>query len=145
MSIQWLRRDHRLDVELAVALEHGWRIIVHARAPRQIDRAVAYNLRLWRIVRQMTQRCPNLNDRESLVDTADHVATLLLAESGPCPDSRDMSFIAGRNLSLARDMAGGAAADLARDALMAEWGRSSSERFETWLLTRLEQAGCPSE
>lgn len=145
MSVQWLRHDNRIDVELAVALEHGWRLIVQARAPRQVDRAVAYNLRLWRIVRSLAQRCPSLNDRESLIDTADHIATMLVADIGSCPDSRDLSFIAGRNLSLARDMAGDRAADLSRDALLAEWGRSSSDRFETWLLGRLDRAACPPE
>lgn len=137
MSIHWFRHDAQVDIELAVALEHGWRMVVTARAAGQIERATSYNLKLWRIVRGLALRWPGLNVRDSLVDTADHVATMLMAEGGP--DPRDLAFIAGRNLSLARDTAAERTIELGRDALLAEWGRCSGGRFEPWLLGQIER------
>jgi hypothetical protein len=143
MKVQWQRHDHRLDVELAVALEAAGRDLIRARAPAQLDRAIALNLRLWRAVRRLAECCPTLDDRDLMADWADHVAIMLVAEATPCPDPRDLSFVVGRNLSLARDLAGAAAVELARDRLIAEWSNQSGGRFEEWLLQRIDQAACP--
>lgn len=144
MNVQWIRRDHRLDIELGVALEVGGGMLVKARSARQLDDAIVYNLRLWRAIRGLSQRCPGLNDREVLADTADHIASLLAVEPDPLPDPRDVAFVAGRNLSLAGDLAGSAALESGRDSLLAQWaaepGRS---RFDAWLLARLTCAECP--
>lgn len=144
MNVQWIRRDHRLDIELGVALEVGGDLLVRARSARQLDEAVIYNLRLWRTIREMSQRCPGLNDRELLSDTANHVAILLAVDADPVPDPRDISFVAGRNFSLAGDLAGAAALVNGRQTLLAQWasepGRS---RFEDWLLGRMACQECP--
>lgn len=140
MNVQRQWRDQRLDVDLAVALEVAAVRLVTARTPAQLDAAIRATLRLWRAVRALAARCPSLNDREVVAETAEHVAVLLVAEARPCPDPRDIAFVAGRGMSLARDLAGGAAATGARDALLAEWSASSRQPFADWLLTRLETA-----
>lgn len=143
MNVQWIRRDQRLDVELAVALDKGADLLVRARSARQMDEAVVYNLRLWRAIRVLSRQCPGLNDREVLGDTADHVASLLAVEAHP--DPRDLAFVAGRNLSLAEDLAGSSAKDVGRDSMLAQWAGEAGggQRFETWLLGRLDRACCP--
>lgn len=145
MNVQWIRRDHRLDIELGVALEVGADLLVRARSARQLDQAVSYNLKLWRAIRELSERCPSLNDREVLGDTAIHIASLLAVDADPIPDPRDISFVAGRNFSLAGDLAGSAALQNGRDALLAEWAAEpGSRRFEAWLLERMNHAACPA-
>lgn len=144
MNVQWIRRDHRLDIELGVALELGGGLLVKARSAGQLDDAIIFNLRLWRAIRVLSQRCPSLNDRELLADTADHIASLLAVEAEPLPDPRDVAFVAGRNLSLASDLAGSAALESGRDALLAQWAAEPGRcRFDAWLLARLSCADCP--
>lgn len=144
MNVQWIRRDQRLDIELGVALEVGADLLVRARSARQLDEAVIYNLRLWRAIRELSQRCPSLNDGELLGDTANHVAILLAVDADPIPDPRDISFVAGRNFSLAGDLAGSVALENGRHALMAEWAAEPGRfRFETWLLARMASPVCP--
>ncbi|MGE5548604.1 MAG: hypothetical protein ACM33T_16990 [Solirubrobacterales bacterium] len=143
MSVQWIRHDHRLDVELAVAFDTAGRLLTRARSPRQLDQAIVFNLRLWREVRRLAERCPTLADRDELADAADHVATMLVVDASPCPDPRDIAFVAGRNLALAGDLAGTTAAARCRDALLAEWGRGGGHQFEEWLLARLAACSCP--
>lgn len=144
MKVHWQRHDHRLDVELAVALEVGARALVKAKSAAQLDRAIVVNLRLWQAVRRLADRCPALDGREMLAATADHVAIMLVAEAVPHPDPRDVAFVAGRSLSLARDLAGEAAANRARDGLVAQWSAGPACRFEDWMVDRLAGAACPS-
>lgn len=138
MNMEWRWRGHRMDVELAVALDVTAGRLLAARSACQLERAIASVLRLWRMARSLAEECPTLDERAMLIDAADHVAVLLVADSAPCPDPRDLAFIAGRGLALARDLASEAATMRARDALLAEWSESSRLRFEDWLLDRLE-------
>ncbi len=140
MNVEWRWLGHRLDLELAVALDVTAGRLLAARSAGQLERAVASVLRLWRMTRMLAEGCPTLDERAMLVDAADHVAVLLVADAAPCPDPRDLAFIAGRGLALARDLAGEAATVRARDALLAEWSASSRRRFEDWLLDRLDVA-----
>lgn len=141
MSVQWIRRDHRLDLVLAVCLDAGANLLVRAKSDRQLDEAVCFNLRLWRSIRELARARPFWPEGEMLTHVADHVATLLALDACPCVDPRDMAFVAGRNMSLASDLAGGALPERGRDHLVAEWaGSSSSARFESWLLDRLAHA-----
>lgn len=140
MSMEWIRHDHRLDVELAVALEVGARGLSRARSHRQMEDAITFNLRLWRAIRALALRWPSLCDREVLVDTADHVATMLVVDAAPCPDPRDMAFVAGRNLALARDLAGEVASEVTLGRLIDEWTASGMRSFEHWLLGRFALA-----
>jgi hypothetical protein len=143
MNVQWIRRDHRLDIELGVALGLGGDMLVKARTARQLDEAIVYNLRLWRSVRMLSQCCPGLNDREILADTADHIASMLAVGADPSPDPRDVSFVAGRNFSLAGDLAGAAALENGRDSMLALWAAEPGKaRFDSWLLGRLGGADC---
>lgn len=143
MNVHWRWHDHRLDVELAVALEAVGIRLAAARSPAQLESAIRATLRLWRVVRALAERCPTLDDRDVLAETADHMAVLLVVDARPCPDPRDIAFVAGRGLSLARDLAGEAAAAGARDSLMAEWSASSRLSFEDWLVDRLRVAAGP--
>lgn len=140
MNVQWQRHDHRLDVQLAVALELAAHRLARAKCPDQLDRAIVLNLRLWRAVRRLAERFPALDDREVLGETADYIAVMLVAEATPAPDLRDVTFVAGRNLALARDLAGETAANRARDHLVAEWSDQSAGRFDDWLVARLGHA-----
>lgn len=143
MSVQWIRRSHRLDMDLAIALEAGANLLVRAKSARQLDEAVSFNLRLWRAIRGLALRSPSLSEREVLADTADHVAAMLALDAHPCVDPRDMAFVAGRNMALAADLADPAAAQRGRDALVAEWAAEGGRhRFEGWLLHRLQGATC---
>jgi hypothetical protein len=138
MNAPWTRQDYRLDVELSVALDLAARHLTQARSNRQLDHAVTFNLRLWRLVRRLAEVCPSLIERDMLVDAADHVAMMLVVDAHPCPDPRDLAFIAGRNLSLARDLAGQVAADCGLGDLLARWSDAGAgPGFEPWLLDRL--------
>jgi len=144
MSVQWIRRDHRLDLDLAVGLEAGANLLVRARSARQLDEAVTFNLRLWRAIRDLAMRCPGMGEREFLAGTADHVAAMLALDAYPSVDPRDMAFVAGRNMALAGDLGGPQAAERHRDALVAEWAaQPGAARFEAWLIERLDAAPCP--
>ncbi|MEW5727103.1 MAG: hypothetical protein AB1918_04680 [Pseudomonadota bacterium] len=143
MNMHWRWHDQRLDAELAVALEAVGMRLAAARCPAQLEAAIRAALRLWRAVRALAERCSALDDRELLAETADHMAVLLVADARPCPDPRDIAFVAGRGLSLARDLAGEAASGRARDRLMAEWSASSRLSFEDWLVDRLRVVACP--
>lgn len=138
MSVQWIRRDHRLDKDMAVCLEAGANLLLRAKSDRQLDEAVSYNLRLWRTIRALAAERPFWPEREMLMHVADHVASLLALDACPCVDPRDIAFVAGRNLSLAEDWIGPHSAQRVRDQLVAEWAADpSSARFEPWLLNRL--------
>lgn len=139
MNVQWHGHGHRLDVELAIALEAAWRRLVAARSPRQLESAILFNLRLWRAVRALAEMRPDLGDGDGLVDTADHIATMLVIDASPCPDPRDVAFVAGRNLSLARGLAGEVAAARIGAELMAEWAATSTAVFDEWLLQRIRR------
>ncbi|MGE5517043.1 MAG: hypothetical protein ACM31D_14635 [Bacteroidota bacterium] len=144
MSVLWTRRDHRLEMLLAVCLDAGANLLVRAKSGRQLDQAVSYNLRLWRLIRGLAAARPHWPESEMLTHVADHVASLLALDAHPCVDPRDMAFVAGRNMSLSCDLAGGASPDHGRDQMVAEWaGSASAEKFEGWLLNRLD-AVCPS-
>ncbi|CAA7611300.1 hypothetical protein [Magnetospirillum sp. UT-4] len=145
MNVQWTRHDRRLDVDLAVALQACGQALIRATSAGQLDEAVVLNLRLWRSIRALAGRCASLGDRDVLVDTADHVAGLLAVEALPCPDPRDVAFVAGRNLSLAGDLAGPIALQSGRDRLLAEWAAdgAAKRRFEPWVIERLACAACP--
>ncbi|HSV29904.1 MAG TPA: hypothetical protein VLL76_10100, partial [Candidatus Omnitrophota bacterium] len=97
MSVQWTRHGQRLEAELAVAFEMGYRRLVRARSPGQLDQAITYNLRLWRAARRLALTGRTAGVREDVPDTADLVASLLVAAPKACPDPRDMDFIAGRD------------------------------------------------
>lgn len=138
MSVQWIRRDHRLDVLLAVCLDAGANLLVRAKSERQLDEAVSYNLRLWRLIRDLARGRSHWPEREMLIHVADHVASLLALDAQPCVDPRDMAFVAGRNLSLSSDLAGSGGSEQGRDLMVAEWADSGSgDKFEGWLLGRL--------
>ncbi|HLO76029.1 MAG TPA: hypothetical protein VK196_06185 [Magnetospirillum sp.] len=144
MSVQWIRRDHRQDMVLAVCLDAAANLLMRAKSDRQLEEAVSYNLRLWRIIREMARERPLWPDGDMLSHVADHVASLLALDACPCVDPRDMAFVAGRNMSLSCDLAGGGQPDHYRDRLVAEWaGSHSSARFETWMLERLTGAVAP--
>lgn len=145
MSVQWIRRDHRLDVLLAVCLDAGANLLVRAKSERQLDEAVSFNLRLWRQVREMAAARPHWPERDMLMHVGDHVAALLALDACPCVDPRDLAFVAGRNLSLSCDLAGGMGPEHGRDLLVAEWaGCGAADKFEIWLLRRLTNAACAS-
>lgn len=139
MSVQWIRRDHRLDMLLAVCLDAGANLLVRAKSERQLDEAVSYNLRLWRLIRELARARSHWPERDMLIHVADHVAALLALDAQPCVDPRDMAFVAGRNLSLSCDLAGGGGApEHGRDLMVAEWADAGSgDKFEGWLLGRL--------
>lgn len=138
MSVQWLRRDHRQDMLLAVCLDAGANLLVRAKSEKQLDEAVCYNLRLWRRIRELACDRPHWPECEMLVEVADHVASLLALDAHPCVDPRDVAFVAGRNYALSCDMASGASPETNRDMMVAEWADAGSgDRFEHWLLDRL--------
>ncbi|MGE5503290.1 MAG: hypothetical protein ACM31L_02595 [Actinomycetota bacterium] len=139
MTAIWNRPGGRLDAELAVALDATARCLVRARSPRQLEQAVVYTLRLWRAVRRLAPAHPDPDRRELLRDTADHVATMLVLDPRPCPDPRDLAFIAGRCLSLAEHLAGPSAMAGARAALLGRWAADDRhDSFEEWLLGRFQ-------
>ncbi|MBC7906655.1 MAG: hypothetical protein H7Y60_07910 [Rhodospirillaceae bacterium] len=141
MSVQWIRRDHRLDMDLAIGLETGANLLVRAKSARQLDEAVTFNLRLWRGIRAVALCCPGMGEREFLIGTADHVASMLALDAYPSVDPRDMAFVAGRNMALAGDLAAAQVAERYRDSLVAEWAaQNGPHRFEAWLLERLQRA-----
>lgn len=142
MTAVWMRPGNRLDVELAVALDMGARLLTRARSPRQLDQAISYNLRLWRSVRRLAEFHSVLIEREILADAADHVAVMLVVDSSPCPDPRDITFIAGRNIAVARDLAGLAASQRGLAEMLGDW--SGAGRLETWLLERIESHVVPA-
>lgn len=138
MSVQWLRRDHRQDMLLAVCLDAGANLLVRAKSEKQLDEAVSYNLRLWRRIRELACERPQWPEGEMLVEVADHVASLLALDAHPCIDPRDVAFVAGRNFALSCDMASGAGPEAGRDIMVAEWAHmGSGDKFEQWLLARL--------
>lgn len=137
MSVQWIGHGRRLDIEASVALEQGWRQLVQARSPQQLDSAIVYNLRLWRTLRDLALAHPVLNVGESLEETADHVATMLVLDASPNPDPRDVAFVAGRDLAVANDLLPPPVRARARDGMISEWSASDGGRFEEWLLDRL--------
>ena len=139
MSVQWTRRDHRLDAELSVAFELGHKRLIGAKSPGQLDQAITYNLRLWRTARTLAGRLPDVVAREDVADTADLVATLLVVDAAPCPDPRDVDFVAGRDLAVARELIPDTAAQHVRDSLIAEWSASGRGRFDDWLLARVNK------
>ena len=138
MNAMWSRPGLRPDVELAVALELCAWELTRARSPRQLDQAITLNLKLWRSLRRLAELASYR--RESLADAADHVVTMLVAEASPCPDPRDLAFIAGRNLSMARDLAGPAASETAMHRLLTHWGGTAGglHAFAEWLIRRLD-------
>lgn len=138
MSMQWIRRDHRLDVLLAVCLDAGANLLVRAKSGRQLDEAVSYNLRLWRQIRECARDRPHWPESDAMIHVADHVAALLALDACPCVDPRDIAFVAGRNMSLSCDLAGALPPEHSRDQMVAEWADvGSAVKFETWLLDRL--------
>ncbi|HTH16449.1 MAG TPA: hypothetical protein VL974_07335 [Magnetospirillum sp.] len=138
MSMEWTRRGDRRAMELSVGLEAAANLLMRAKSARQLDEAVSYNLRLWRTIRNLTEEKPYLVECELLAGTADHVAALLALDAHPCVDPRDLSFVAGRNLALAADLARPETVERSRDALVAEWAHSDARRgFELWLLEGL--------
>lgn len=137
MTAVWTRPGNRLDVELAVALELGALHFTRAHSPRQLEQAISFNLRLWRAIRRLVLVRPDLCEREALADTADHVATMLVVDAAPCPDPRDLAFIAGRNTALARDLAGRSATERALADLMGSW-EGGPRGFDRWLIERLD-------
>lgn len=143
MSVQWTRHGQKLDATLSVAFEMGHRRLVAARSPAQLDQAITYNLRLWRMARRLAERGNGVSAREDVTDTADLVATLLVVDAAPLPDPRDVDFIAGRDLAIARELAGGWAAERARDTLIFEWSTDGAGAFEDWLLSKIEGAPRP--
>ncbi|MCR6630581.1 MAG: hypothetical protein NVV74_11310 [Magnetospirillum sp.] len=145
MSVQWIRRDLRLDMTLAVGLEAAATLLVRAKSVRQLDAAIIYNLRLWRIIRGVALDRPHLSERTQLLDMADHVAAMLALDATPCVDPRDVAFVAGRNLAVAGHLAESQAFDRARDALVTEWAMTDSRNsFEAWLMERLAQSASPA-
>jgi hypothetical protein len=145
MSVQWIRRDHRLDMLLAVCLDAGANLLVRAKSERQLDEAVSYNLRLWRQIRETARLRAHWPERDMLIHVADHVAALLALDACPCVDLRDIAFVAGRNLSLAGELAGAAGPENGRDHFVAEWAEANStDKFEPWLLDRLVSALVPN-
>jgi hypothetical protein len=149
MTVTLTRPAIRLDVELAVALELASQQLVRASCPEQLDRAVTFNLRLWRVIRGMVGLRPTLSDRQALMDTADHIATMLVVDASPACDSRDISFVAARNAGLAGDLASPTAIHRAFSELLNGWvdgERLNQTRpgpgpggkdFECWLLERI--------
>lgn len=141
MSMEWVRRGHRRELDYAIGLEAAANLLIRAKSARQLDQAVVYNLRLWRLIRAVAQEAPWLVESELLTGTADHVAALLALDAAPCVDPRDLSFVAGRNLALAADLVHPLSLERGRDALVAEWARSDERAgFEEWLLRRLDNA-----
>jgi hypothetical protein len=143
MTALWSRPGNRLDLELAVAFELAALHLTRAHSPRQLDQAISFNLHLWRTVRRLVPVRPELCEREMLSDTADHVATMLVVDASPCPDPRDLAFIAGRNTALARDLAGRAVTERMLAELLEAWNAADprGRRFERWLTERIGAYG----
>lgn len=145
MSVQWIRRDHRLDMILATCLEAAAALLMRAKSARQLEEAVSYNLRLWRRIRALVLERPHLAEYENLLDIADHVAALLAVDACPCVDPRDMAFVAGRNMALASDLIQSQSPEQARDAQVAEWAASESRcGYESWIMQRLDVISTPA-
>lgn len=138
MTIHWMPGSVRRDAELAVALNACADQLLRATAVTQMEEAVRANLRLWRSIRERCLRNPTFREADELVDSADHVASLLAAESRIEPHPRDIAFVAGRNMALASDLAEDADIETARLALMREWSSEAGRaRFESWLIGRI--------
>lgn len=127
----WVANGSRLDVELAVALEIAALRIGRAATSAERDEALAYNLRLWRAIRQLAAGAPEVEDREGLV------ATARLAEG-----ESDGGLLAGRNIAHAHALAGRAATQGALRCLLEQWGRhrrtAPAAEFSRWLLDRMD-------
>ncbi len=135
MSVQWIRRDHRLEMVLAVCLDVAGGLLVRAKSARQLEDAVSYNLRLWRQIRAIACDRRGWPEREMLIHVADHVAAMLALDACPCVDPRDLAFVAGRNMSLACDLAAPTPLERGRDLLAAQWAAADSPLgLESWLL-----------
>ncbi len=127
----WIANGSRLDVELAVALEIAALRITRAATADEQDAAIAYNLRLWRIIRQLAAGAPEVEDREGLA------ATARLAEDG-----QDAPTLAARNIAHAGKLAGRAATHGALRSLLERWSRhrrsDAAAEFSRWLLDRMD-------
>lgn len=138
MTIHWMPKSASRDAELAVALNACAEQLLRASAATQMEEAVRANLRLWRSIRERCLRNPAFREAEELIDSADHVASLLAAESRIDPHPRDIAFVAGRNMALASDLADESDIETARLALMHAWSAESGRnRFEAWLIGRV--------
>jgi hypothetical protein len=138
MTIHWGRPDPRQDVELAVALNSCADLLLKARTEEQVDEAIRANLRLWRSIRERCLRNPAFREAEELIDSADHVTTLLAAETHAIPHPRDVAFVAGRNMALASELADDARIEDGRLGLLRQWSTDEKrQRFESWLLGRI--------
>ena len=127
----WIANGSRLDVELAVALEIAALRVTHAAPAAEREGAIAYNLRLWRTIRQLAAGAPDVEDREGLAATAG------LAES-----ELDPRMLAERNIAHAHQLAGRAATHGALRSLLDHWGRhrrmDAAAEFSRWLLDRMD-------
>ncbi len=140
MTIHWMPRSVSRDAELAVALNACADLLLRASAATQMDEAVHANLRLWRSIRERCLRNPPFREAEELIDSADHVASLLAAESRSEPHPRDIAFVAGRNMALASDLAAESDIESARMALLRDWSAEVGRaRFEAWVIGRVSK------
>jgi len=126
---------------LAVCLDVAGGLLVRAKSARQLDEAVSYNLRLWRIIRIIACDHHAWPERDMLIHVADHVAAMLALDACPCVDPRDLAFVAGRNMSLACDLAAPTPLERGRDLLVAQWASSDTPlSLEAWLLEQVALA-----
>ncbi|OAN44349.1 hypothetical protein [Magnetospirillum moscoviense] len=138
MTIHWMPRNASRDAELAVALNACADQLLRASTQGQLEEAVFANLRLWRSIRELCLRNPAFREADELIDSADHVASLLAAQGQLEPHPRDIAFVAGRNMALAGDLAEEQGVETARLALMRDWSvEGGRTRFESWLIGRI--------
>jgi len=127
----WIANGSRLDVELAVALEIAALRMARSNTAAEREAALAYNLRLWRSIRQLAAGAPDVEDREGLAATA-----------GLVEGERDGAVLAERNVVHAGKLAGRAATHGALRRLLEQWSQhrrtDASAEFSRWLLDRMD-------
>jgi len=141
MTIHWMPKSTCRDSELAVGLNACADLLLRASSLTQMEEAVKANLRLWRSIRERCLRNPHFREAEELIDSADHIASMLAADSRSEPQPRDIAFVAGRNMALASDLAPDNEVETVRLALMREWSAEGGRAgFEAWLLGRIARS-----
>jgi len=131
-----MTRGERLDIEIAVAMEIGTVRLQRAAGLAAREAAVAYNLDLWRTIRQLAATAPLGGDHAALQDSAAMVA------NRPTPE-----VLAERNRAHTRSLAASGATHGTLRRLLDEWrshlGDAPKAEFSRWLLDRMEGYAAP--
>jgi hypothetical protein len=126
-----IKQGVRLDVDLAVALEVATLLINKAAGSAECDNALAFNHRLWRIVRILALNVPEIvPDRDALLASATSADL-----SGPVQ-------LVALNVEHSRRLAVHAATQGALKTLLEDWHayrrQTKNAQFGSWLLDRME-------